>query len=574
MKRLSFRITFAAAVVLLIGIAVFLNGILGDLRGARVDLTEDKLFTLTASAANILDRLQVPVQIKYYVTREDKMPTGLKTLERDVTDKLRDYADASGGHLQFSVHDPTDDEALQQVLQGKGVRPFQVQSMERDEIALKLIWSAITIAYKDKGEEILPQVLPQSLETLEYEVVSRVYRLTQEARPLVAVFATRPTLDPQMAAMYMQMGMEVPELPDPWMTAEEFLRQEHYDVRRIDLTADDPVPPEAEALLVLGPVNLSERQAWEIGRAVSRGVNALIAVQNQEYRYDPSPQGGFRITAQQRASGLERLLGHWGLAVGNQQLFDAENEVLSIPRTQNFMGMRVQTAEPVRAPMQIAVRGEQLNRDVSITNRIDQLFYLWGTDLATDAARLVGGNVGSRVLFTTSKRAWHKPYGSEPLTIADIDPRNREFEANLPLAYLLDGQFAPPDWERPAWGDAAADSADAEGAADAPAPAPAQLVLVGCAKMFEEPFVKAGQNGLFLLNAVDALALGGDLIGIRSKIITQRSIRPVEAGQKLLLRLFTVALVPVLLIVLGVTRSALRRRESNEYHERLKARAR
>jgi hypothetical protein len=70
------------------------------------------------------------------------MPTGLKTLERDVTDKLRDYAEASDGMLQFSVHDPQRRRGPAGAsCASKGVRPFQVQSVDKDEIGVKLIWT-------------------------------------------------------------------------------------------------------------------------------------------------------------------------------------------------------------------------------------------------------------------------------------------------------------------------------------------------------------------------------------------------------------------------------------------------
>jgi len=109
---------------------------------------------------------------------------------------------------------------------------------------------------------------------------------------------------------------------------------------------------------------------------------------------------------------------------------------------------------------------------------------------------------------------------------------------------------------------------DSAAAAEAPpqlAPAPGQLVLVGSSKLFEAPFVQFGQNAMLLLNSVDALALGGELIGIRSKLITQRSIKPVEAGQKLAYRIFVVALLPLLFALFGILRLVMRRKESADY---------
>ena len=50
--------------------------------------------------------------------------------------------------------------------------------------------------------------------------------------------------------------------------------------------------------------------------------------------------------------------------------------------------------------------------------------------------------------------------------------------------------------------------------------------------MFDDNILAAGQNALLLLNAVDYLAGSQDLLGIRSKTLTQRVIKPVDAKRK------------------------------------------
>ncbi len=50
MKRMNFRLGFGLAILLLLAIAIFVTSLLGDTRGKRVDLTEDRLYTLSESA--------------------------------------------------------------------------------------------------------------------------------------------------------------------------------------------------------------------------------------------------------------------------------------------------------------------------------------------------------------------------------------------------------------------------------------------------------------------------------------------------------------------------------------------
>jgi ABC-2 type transport system permease protein len=575
-KRRNWRLTFALAAVLLAAIAVFSISVLSDIQGARLDLTEDKLFTMSPAAVNILEQLQVPVQVKLYITPEDRMPTEFRNLERDIAEQLRNYERVSGGQLQFSVHNPQDDEEMQQDLGQKGIQPFQVQSVDKDEIGVKLIWSALTIAYKDQPEEVVPRILPQTLANLESLVIGPVHRLTRDSDPLVAVYAPRRPVDPQMAAMYLQQGMQPPEPQEQFSMVSQLLQQEHYRVQVIDLTADSGIPADADVLVVLGPRELGPRQAWEINRALSNGMPVVMAVQSHDYSYQPTQRGGWTITANQAASGVEDLLAGLGLSVVTDHFMDRNSQMLELPREVNLGGLRMQVREPVDAPVQVRITQDQVNQDAAITNHIGQLLYLWGTPVQVDAAAVSAAGLRAETLISSSDRSWLADFGGGMLSQAQIDPDGNEMTGPYPLAVLLDGEF--PDTfgggEPPAWPDAAAADADVAGPtapAAALSPAPSRLLVVGCAKMFDDMVLQGAQNALLLLNAVDYLAGSEDVLTIRSRQLTQRTIGDVPAGQKLLWQLLTWVTMPALFIVLGVVRAVRRSGAAARYRRDLRA---
>jgi ABC-type uncharacterized transport system involved in gliding motility auxiliary subunit len=581
-KRRNFRLTFAVATVLLAAIAVFVVAILGDIRGARLDMTEDQLFTMSPAAVEILEGLEVPVQVRLYITPEDRMPTELKTLERDITEQLRNYESVSDGKLEFSVHNPQDDEEMQQELAQKGIQPFQVQSVDKDEIGVKLIWSALTIAYKDQPEEVVPRLLPQSLANLETLVIGPVHRLTRESDPKVALYAPPREVDPQLASMYLQQGMQPPEPQEVYSMVSQLLEQEHYTVETIELTEQSPIPDDADVLVVLGPRDLGPRQAWEINRALSNGLPVLMAVQAHEYSYQPGQRGGWTITGNAIETGLSELLGGLGLTVVRDHLLDANSQMLELPREVNLGGMRMQVREPVEAPVQIRITQNQVNQDQPVTNHIGQLLYLWGTPVQADPARLSEHGLESEVLVSSSERSWLADFGGGMLSATQMDPAGKEMTGPHPLAVVVSGEFPdtfageePPPW--PATGadaEAAADAQTAGPAAVTPLrPAPSELMVVGCAKMFDDNVLQAAQNALLLLNGVDYLAGNEELLTIRSKQLTERTIRDVTAGEKLFWQVFTVAMMPAVFVVLGVLRTAQRRRESRQYQRRQRAAA-
>ena len=578
-KRRNFRLTFTVAVILLAAVAAFLVSVLGNIPGARLDLTADQLFTMSPAAARILEGLQVPVQVKLYITPSDKMPTEFKNLERDINEQLRNYERVSGGRLQYSVHNPQDDEEMQQDLAQKGIQPFQVQSVDKDEIGVKLIWSALTIAYKDHPEEVVPRILPQTLTNLETLVISPVHRLTRERDPKVALYAPKRGVDPQMAAMYLQQGMQPPEPQDQFSMVKTLLEQEHYQVADIQLTEAGPIPDDADVLVVLGPKSLQPRQAWEINRALSNGLPVLMAVQSHEYSYQAGQQGGWTITGNASDSGLETMLESLGLVVVKDHFLDQNSQMLELPREVNLGGLRMQVREPVDTPVQIRVTQDQVDQDQPITNHIGQLLYLWGTPVDVDKAALSQHGLTAETLVSSSSRCWRADFGGGLLSATQLDPAGKESAGPQSLAVLLEGVFpdaysqsGPPAWPTAANEDPAAPSMGPTVATPLN-PAASQLLVFGCAKMFDDMVLQGAQNALLLLNAVDYLAGSEDLLTIRSKQLTQRTIRPVQTGEKLVWQVFVVALMPVVFIIVGIVRTAKRRGDAARYRRNLRGKA-
>jgi ABC-2 type transport system permease protein len=498
------------------------------------------------------------------------MPAGLKTLQQDVTDKLSELSIASKGRLEYQIVDPKATEELEQSLLDKGVRPFQVQSVERDAIGVKLVYSAISIGYKDEAEEILPQVLPDNLASFEYELLSRVVKLVRDTDPIVAVYSTKETLDPQLASFYLQSGQPLPEPPDPFQSIPEFLRGEGYDVRSTQISADNPVPDSTSTLLVLGPRELSERQRWEIARVLRRGGNVIVAAQATTYDYNPGPRGGFSINVRGQSLGINDLLTEYGVRIDDRLLMDAQMATLAIPRETNIGGMRFQTNEPVQAPMQIRVLGDGIHRDLPLVAGVPELLYLWGNQLIVDTDGLAAKDLTATTVFTGSKDSWIVDKKSGALDSPDLQPEGHTPQPEPTLAVLIEGVFPDP-WaasERPSWPEGATDSLAA--AADDVAgpemePKRGRLFVVGCSKLFEEMLLDQAGHALFLLNSVDALTLGDDLISIRSKRFDQRTFGEVSDGKKLAFRFLNIALVPLLVAALGLGTHVRRRREADEY---------
>ncbi len=570
---------FWLGIIFLLAIGLFLNGIMYNIRLKRIDLTSDKLYTVSTATKKVFERLKVPISVTYYVSSKEKLPTPMKEIARDVKDILEELSQLSP-KFTYRIVSPSAIPDKIPDLQKKGIVPFNAQTIEQDALNIKRIYSALSIAYLDKKEEIIPQIVPQSLGSLEYDLVSKIFRLTMDKQPKVALLAPSSNLDPQTAMLMRQMRQQVPG--DEFNTLTGLLQEVGYDVEKIRLDKNSPIPDDAKLLVILEPGQLNERQRYEIANFLSRGGRLFLAVQRIKYNYNEGAEG-MTAMAQQIPTNINELLAAYGLGVDEEMLFDKRHAVLSIA-TQRKIGMFTALVQmPVNFPMQIQVLPDQMNNTLSVTDRISGLLYLWGTALEPDKKEMDSKGLKATVLFSSSQESWTRPYHFGPLTMEDLHPpMSGEGIKSRPLAMLVEGIFPnpytgkqPPPWPGKEKDEKTGSKQDKQEKSNQKGQEPekpekvsrpekGQMILTGCAEMFKDNVIGAMGNASFLLNSVDALGLGEELIHIRSKTQVQRFLPPMSAKAKILWRGFVVFTAPVLWIFFGIVRALNRKRRREQ----------
>jgi ABC-type transport system involved in multi-copper enzyme maturation permease subunit/ABC-type uncharacterized transport system involved in gliding motility auxiliary subunit len=590
-SRPKARVTFGAAVGLCLVIGLLFNWLLTGTSLKRWDVTEDQIYTVSDASRTILAKVDTPVQVKVYVTPRDKMPTGLKQLEQNVTDKLEELRLAAEGNLQSSTvylevanvlandkNEPekegeqSEEKAIEKRMLDKGVEPFSVRAMSEDEVTNKLIYSSIGVGYKDKKEEIIPQVMPENIDELEYRIVSTVYKLTREKQPVVALVAPKEAvnIDPQYRRMLEQMGQPVPTSDDPYIYLEQVLEAEKYDVRRVGLTQDSPLPDEYETLIVINPRELNDRQRYEVNRALVSGKSVILAVQNYEWDYRPTRSGIIPSKREEKPQ-VNDLLKQYGFTVSEVVLMDVNHVPLTVQSSANALERLLGGGQTVNYPMHILVNTNSMDQTTSITSRLSSVFYLWGSPLTIDEDTVKKYGLEVKTLMTTTDRAWTVP-GSQTLTSASIE-RPATGGQKYPLMILASGQFPDiykdkprPEWakERPMPGQPPEPPKPEEGEAKPITPAPAKLVLMGCSEPFRKNFLQRGNLDLFL-NSVDAVTLGDDIVHIRSRKPIDRMIDMPSTATRRVWKFVNYTLATAIIAAVGIVSAVIRRRARNAY---------
>ena len=113
------------AALALVAAAFFANLLVTTL-GGRLDLTEDRTFTLSPASRRLVGKLDEPVKLELFVSRADvKLGAYRESYARRVETLLRQYAAASGGKLRLVVTDPKPDTKDEQRAQRHGLNAIR-----------------------------------------------------------------------------------------------------------------------------------------------------------------------------------------------------------------------------------------------------------------------------------------------------------------------------------------------------------------------------------------------------------------------------------------------------------------
>ncbi|MCM8794314.1 MAG: Gldg family protein [Candidatus Omnitrophica bacterium] len=569
------KVAFITACVLGVGIGLTAQVVFQYLPVGRFDWTAGKSYTVSTSTREILKSLEVPAVVKLYLSPPEKMPTAMRTLERDLRDALEELKLVSGGKLKYQVFHmeaivtpeeeakETQEGSLREKLGKKGIRPFQVQSIEADEVGVKLVYASAAIAYKDQPEEIIPQLVPGILSQLEYTLISKIYRMTLEEQPLVTIVLpeSHRNMDSAAATLMRLAGQG----ENPYQYLSEVLEFEGYRTAQINLTKDQPIPEKSRVLVLIGTGILDDRQRYEINRYLVQGGSVFLAAQPYRYQYVRQP-AGIVPTPQKEAIGVQPLLEKWGAAVSDKILLDERARILSASTGARLGPFAISI--PIQSALHIDVAQDQINQELGMTNQLLPIFYLWGSPLEINKERLQENKLTHTILFTSSKKSWAIPR-SEYDTFTPAAAAKRETPGKFPLGVFITGVFPDvyagqpvPDWAS----DAATQPAEGEKKEKQEKPvssltgAPGQLILTGCDEMFKEHLAESGGQLVFFMNAMDTLISGGKLVNIRSKQQTLRTFPPPSETKKMWLRFIALGFMPAVVIILSIGSAAWRKR--------------
>jgi ABC-type uncharacterized transport system involved in gliding motility auxiliary subunit len=484
----------------------------------RIDLTAERLYTLSPGTRRTLAGIDEPLTLRfYYSTRLGGAVPSYGVYAQRVRELLDQYVAAAHGKIRLEVYDPqpfsdTEDRALAFGLQAV---PLNAQGEQ--------VYFGLAGTNSTDDQQTVAFFTPSRERLLEYDLTRLVHALAFPKRTVVGLISLLPLAGDPMAALQGE--------PSRPLAVLQQLRQLD-DVKMLP-TALDVIPANIDVLMLVHPQKLSEKTLFAIDQFVLRGGKALIFVDPySEMQARGSPGGAAND------SNLEPLFKAWGLRLvpGTVAADRRDARRVVVPAGAgsgdlHYIGW-------------INLRGSEINRDDPITASLRQITMASSGILEP----IAGASTNFAPLITTSPDSMAIPV-DKVAGLPDVVGLLMAFKSS-DTRYVLAARISGPAATAFPDGPPAAASPPATPGEPPPAAdflrkslAPINLVAVADTDLLDDRFwaqtqeffgrqvvVPSANNGDFVADAIDVLAGGADLVGLRSR---GTSARPFEVVQRI-----------------------------------------
>ena len=288
----------------------------------RIDLTQNKLFTLSKGTINILNNLEAPVQLDFYFSQKaiNDFPL-LANYGIRVRDMLEELTTHAHGKLILNIIEPeTFSEAEDQAV-ASGLRTVSV-SANSDRVYFGLVGTNST-----DDEKVIPFFQTNRESALEYDLTKLIYNLAYPDKRIVGVYSQLPII-----------GKKGDQTAPTWTIVNAL--KEFFEI--IDLNQNiDALNQKIDVLMLVHPKKLNTETLYAIDQYLLKGGKAIIFLDPLAEQDRTQPDAASPNVMPILYSYLDEILEKWGLKISKEKI------VADIKAA-----MRVQASGP-RGPQEI-----------------------------------------------------------------------------------------------------------------------------------------------------------------------------------------------------------------------------
>ncbi|EAY27988.1 gliding motility-associated ABC transporter substrate-binding protein GldG [Microscilla marina] len=402
----------------------------------RLDLTEEKRYTISSATKKFLKNLPDEVSINVYL--EGELPPDYKRLQTAIRETLNEFKIYAGNKLKYRFVNPFDfsdrkkGKAFLDSLAVKGVRPTSVEANKKDARTVKAVYPGALIFYKqyEMGTILLKniyehrnrnavaeqQMIKQSIENVEFNLVSAIQKITGSRKKRIGFLEGHGELNP----------LRVADL-------QSALKLKNYQIYRVNLPYSEIIDSTLDAVVLAKPDSAFSRvDKYKLDQYIMNGGKALFFVDAVGVHMDSVMRGTGSFTFPYKHN-LTDLLFRYGVRLNSDLIMDLQSS--SIPMNIGNMGNRP-NFQPVRWTYQPFIN--QFGKHLATKN-----IGMVELKMASTIDTVKANGIKKTPLLLTSK--YSKTRKTPALIVYNEaqkkpDP-NQYTQKHLPVAYMLEGSF-------------------------------------------------------------------------------------------------------------------------------------
>lgn len=293
-RRIYPRLALALLAVGFVSFMALNNLLFG---GLRVDLTENRMYTVSAGTREIIDGIEEPIDLYFFFSdKATRDVAPLRSYARRVRELLEEYALRADGRIRLQVIDPVAfSEAEDQAAE------FGLQAVPLDAGG-EPVYFGLAGSNAWGEHQVIPFFQPEREEFLEYELSKMLAGLVAAKKPVVGV----------VSGLQINGGFDMmtSQPTPPWVVMEQL--QQGFELRNLPLTGD-AIDEDVTTLMVVHPAGIPDSMQYAIDQFVLKGGKAIVYV--DPYCESSRASGNPMLDqgAPESASSLPRLFKAWGV---------------------------------------------------------------------------------------------------------------------------------------------------------------------------------------------------------------------------------------------------------------------
>lgn len=527
----------------------------------RIDLTEEKRYSITPATKNLLRDLENEVEVIIYLDGE--VNAGFQRLERSVEETLEEFKVYAGDELRVRYVDPLttvakeEQQAFFTRLADFGIEPTYVYDEEDGQRRQKLIVPGAIINYQGQQAGVMllkgdraagsQEALNQSIENVEYELANGIRKLMSTEKKKVGLLMGHGELE----------GIDIAGLLD--------VITEFYEVTEINLPQVSAIP-DVDVVMVNKPSDhFSKEDQYKLDQYIMSGGKVMFFIDPLRIEMDSIGENG--SIAFPYDLNLDDQLFRYGVRINKTLVQDIKSGVY--PFVVGEMGGQPQI---VSLPWPFFPIVNKYGDHPAVKN-MDAIFLRFSSEIDT----IANPEVKKTPLIYTSQ---YSKVSQTPM-IVDLNqlrqaPQPEDFTAgSQAVAYLLEGTFTSLFKNR-----ILPDIADPGSFVEESSPT--KLVVVADGDLVRNDINRSNGNPLplgydpitdrsyankdFVINTLSYLTDENGLINARRKEIQIRPLDQVKVEESALFYQILNLVGPIILIIIfGVGKAYLRKRKYSSY---------